>query len=81
MWCEMLTPGMIFRDAVLQYLVGERGVTLEGGGPVAGSFATQLGGVETIWDVSGESKDAEITLTRRTSASAANALPRHATGA
>ena len=70
-WYELMSPGMIFRDAVLQHLLGERGILLGEDGPIAGSFVTELGGVETTWDVSAESKDAEITLTRRTATSTA----------
>lgn len=65
MWCQLIDPGMIFRDAVLHYLVVEKGVSLAGDGPVAGQFVTDLGGVRTTWQVSGDSKDDEITLTRR----------------
>ena len=64
-WYKLMDPGMIFRDAVLHYLVVEKGVSLAGDGPVAGQFVTDLGGVRTTWQVSGDSKDDEITLTRR----------------
>jgi hypothetical protein len=60
---ELVSPGILFREAMLYYMLAERGIDIYKK-PIAGSIIVETSHGAVRWDVSAASRREVVTLTR-----------------